>query len=221
MKDKNIYIIRHGETQYNKLGLVQGSGIDSHLNELGVKQASAFHEHYKNIRFDKVYTSRLQRTHQSVKGFIDNGTPWQILEGLNEISWGYKEGRIISDEDDRQYFNMINGWKSGEYHHKVEGGENPLEVQKRQQVAWDYIMAHPAEENILVCMHGRAMRILLCLLLEKPLSEMDNFPHHNLCLYLLKYNAETGKFSIVVKDHTQHLELLSKSNSSLSSKMVK
>ncbi len=221
MKDKTFYIIRHGETQYNKLGLVQGSGIDSHLNELGNQQADAFFEHFRHISFDKVYTSHLIRTHQSVAKFIEAGLPWQRLEGLNEISWGYKEGKIITNEDDTQYYEMVNGWKRGEYHHKVRGGESPLEVQKRQRTAWKYIMAHPSETNVLVCMHGRAMRILLCLLLDKELKDMDDFSHHNLCLYQVAYTAKTHKFSLVLKDYTEHLRDLPTPNTGLSSSKVK
>ena len=43
---KDIYLIRHGETDYNRLGVVQGSGIDADLNELGQRQAKAFFDHY-------------------------------------------------------------------------------------------------------------------------------------------------------------------------------
>ena len=39
---KDIYLIRHGETDYNRMGVVQGSGIDADLNELGNRQAQAF-----------------------------------------------------------------------------------------------------------------------------------------------------------------------------------
>jgi probable phosphoglycerate mutase len=39
---KDIYLIRHGETDYNRMGVVQGSGIDADLNELGQRQAQAF-----------------------------------------------------------------------------------------------------------------------------------------------------------------------------------
>jgi len=42
---KTIYFIRHGETEYNKLGIVQGSGVDSELNENGRAQAQAFYNH--------------------------------------------------------------------------------------------------------------------------------------------------------------------------------
>jgi probable phosphoglycerate mutase len=47
MGNKLIYIIRHGETDFNKLGIVQGSGIDSDLNPRGVQQAANFYAFYK------------------------------------------------------------------------------------------------------------------------------------------------------------------------------
>ena len=201
---KNIYIIRHGETEFNKQGLVQGSGINSSLNDKGHSQAKAFFEAYQHIGFDKLYTSKLKRTHQSVQGFIDSGLPWQQLEGLNEISWGYKEGRILNSSDNEQYASMLNAWNSGDYTQKVPGGESPLEVQARQAVAWRYLMANEHEQNVLVCMHGRAMRILFCLLLGKELSEMDNFPHKNLGLYLFKY--EDGLCELEKACDIEHLK---------------
>ncbi|MEY2794111.1 MAG: hypothetical protein RJA76_2103, partial [Bacteroidota bacterium] len=96
---KDIYLIRHGETAYNRLGMVQGSGIDSDLNALGQQQAQSFFEYYKDLNFDKIYTSKLKRTHQSVQGFINNGIAWEQHEGLNEISWGNKEGKESTEED--------------------------------------------------------------------------------------------------------------------------
>jgi probable phosphoglycerate mutase len=200
---KKIYLIRHGETTYNKLGLVQGSGIDSDLNEEGREQALAFFNHYQHIPFDKVYTSKLKRTHQSVQSFLNSGLPWQQLEGLNEMSWGYKEGKVISDADNEQYINMLLAWNHGDYTQKVPGGESPLEVQERQKLAWEYIMSNEHEQHVLVCMHGRAIRILLCLLLGVPLKEMDNFQHRNLCLYLLSY--QNGTYSIEKTCDTEHL----------------
>ena len=80
---KDIYLIRHGETEYNRKGVVQGSGIDADLNDLGQKQAAAFFAHYQDLPIDKIYTSVLRRTHQSVKGFIEKGLPWEQHTGLN------------------------------------------------------------------------------------------------------------------------------------------
>jgi len=64
MKSKKIYLIRHGQTDYNLKGIVKGSGIDAPINENGRKQAELFYNAYQHIAFDKVYTSKLQRSKQ-------------------------------------------------------------------------------------------------------------------------------------------------------------
>ena len=69
---KDIYLIRHGETDYNRMGVVQGSGIDADLNELGNRQAQAFFEHYQHLALDKIYTSALRRTPESVSPVISS-----------------------------------------------------------------------------------------------------------------------------------------------------
>jgi len=200
---KKIYLVRHGETEYNKLGMVQGSGIDSNLNETGKIQAKAFFNAYNNVPFDKIYTSKLRRTHQSLAQFIEKDIPWQQLYGLNEISWGHKEGRSTTAADNEQYVNMLYAWSQGDYTQKVYGGESPAEVQERQKIAWKYILSNEEEETILVCMHGRAIRILLCLLLNVELKNMDKFIHSNLCLYLLNYDGQ--EFSIERAYDVNHL----------------
>ena len=53
MSKKTIYLIRHGQTDFNKQGIVQGSGVDSSLNDEGHAQARKFFEAYHHINFDK------------------------------------------------------------------------------------------------------------------------------------------------------------------------
>ena len=62
---KNIFILRHAETDFNKRGVVQGSGIDAPLNDTGKAQARAFYTRYKNYPFDKIYISG--RFHKEIK----------------------------------------------------------------------------------------------------------------------------------------------------------
>lgn len=203
LKNKQIYLIRHGQTDYNKQGIVQGGGIDSNLNALGRAQAEAFYQYYRYIPFDKVYTSGLKRTWQSVQQFIDAGIPWEVQAGLNEINWGYREGKAITPEEDAYYHDVIRRWQTGEDNLRIEGGESPMDVRQRQLVALDVILSRPEEETILICMHGRAMRVILTTLLHYPLSAMDMFEHHNLCLYKLHY---TGSLvSVELFDDTKHL----------------
>lgn len=203
LKTKEIYLIRHGQTEYNLLGIVQGGGVDTDLNDLGRKQAAAFFEAYKHVPFDKVYTSTLKRAMQTVQGFTDLGIPWERHPGLNEMSWGVREGTRITPEEDAYYYETLRRWNEGEIGLRLEGGECPLDVAQRQQPVLDLILSRPEEEKVLICMHGRAMRMFLCLMLNYPLHCMDIFEHQNLCLYQLTH---TGSMFIVNRfNDVEHL----------------
>ncbi|WP_276373819.1 histidine phosphatase family protein [Chryseolinea sp. H1M3-3] len=206
MNTKKIYIVRHGQTDFNLQNIVQGSGVDSSLNARGIAQANAFFECYKNISFDKIYTSSLKRTKETVKQFLDLGIPNESLSGLNEICWGSKEGYKITPDEDQYYHYMLKQWQLGNTYHRIEGGESPDDVVKRMKPAVDHIMAKTEEQTVLVCMHGRAIRILLCMLLNYPLKSMDMFEHENLCLYLLHFNG--SHFTIRLHNDVSHLRLI-------------
>ena len=199
---KKIYLVRHGQTKFNQQGVVQGRGIDAPLNETGIRQAEMFYQAYKNISFEKVYTSSLKRTHESVQQFIKDGIEHEEYEGFDEISWGLHEGAEASEERNVYFRDIIAQWTQGKTHIKIEGGESPEDVAERQMLVINKILGS-SEDVILVCMHGRAIRILLCKLLDYPLSEMDKFAHANLGLYVLDYTD--GVFNINLENSTRHL----------------
>lgn len=207
LSTKKIYLIRHGQTDYNLKNIVQGSGVDTDLNERGRRQASAFYEAYKDTRFDKIYTSVLKRSHQSVEGFRALGIPWEQLAGLNEISWGEKEGQEVTVGENEYYHQVIKRWQLGEISLRIERGESPEDVVARMAPAVDHIMKQTSENTILICMHGRAIRILLAYLLQYPLRSMDMFEHENLGLYVLQHTG--SMFRIEQYNNTNHLRGLS------------
>lgn len=189
--EKFLYIIRHGQTDLNSRGIVQGRGIDAPLNPVGLSQAQAFYEAYKSIPFDRVYTSRLLRTYQTVEPFIQAGIPHEPLVGFDEISWGIYEGKEQTPDIISGFEALVTQWKNGELHVAVENGESPMQLIERQKVAMEYILSKEQEKNVLICMHGRAMRILLCWLTGKDPALMDTFPHTNTALYKLHYHSGT------------------------------
>ncbi len=200
---KKIYLIRHGQTDYNLRGIVQGSGIDSSLNAMGKLQRDSFFNYYGHLKFDKIYTSSLRRSIESIAPFIDLNVPHETAQGLNEINWGNKEGQKITPEEDRYYQWILKQWEEGNTSLAIEGGESPEQVAIRQRPVLDKIIFSEPDEVILVCMHGRAMRVFLCQLLNYPLCAMDLFAHGNLGLYLLQ---RTGAMWYVEKyNDTAHL----------------
>nr|WP_315421545.1 histidine phosphatase family protein [uncultured Pedobacter sp.] len=203
---KEIYIIRHGETELNRQGIVQGRGINSDLNDLGRAQAEAFYQKYKEIPFDKIYTSDLKRTWQTVQKFIDAKLPWEKLSGLDELAWGVWEGKPNTEDAREAFREMLQSWENGDYTAHFEGGESVQDVYKRLKKPMEVLMTRPEEKTVLLCMHGRAMRVFLCLLLGKPLSLMTEFPHQNTVLY--KMGFEDGKFTVLEFNSAVHLDSL-------------
>ncbi len=200
---KKIYIVRHGQTEFNKQSIVQGSGVDTELNEKGKWQAAAFYDYYKNVPFDKIYISSLIRTFQSVNNFISDGIAFEKLSELNEIGWGVFEGKLQDGKQRQHFAELIFEWGKGNFGFSIEGGESILQLMERQKIATQKIFSNPDEKTILICMHGRAMKSLLCILLNKSLSQMEEFEHQNLCLYQLDYDGEN--FSLVKRNDTEHL----------------
>ncbi len=201
---KEFYIIRHGQTDLNKEGIVQGRGVDSDLNETGLLQSDRFYQIYKNISFDKIYTSSLKRTWQTVAPFIEKGIPWEKLSGLDEMDWGIYEGISPSEETKEAFKKLLLSWVNGIYTTQFPGGESPAQVQDRQKQALDYIMANTQEKTILICMHGRAIRLFLCLLTGTEIKYMDTFPHQNLSLYRLYW--ENNTFELIESNNIAHVE---------------
>jgi broad specificity phosphatase PhoE len=208
---KTIYLIRHGQTEYNLQGIIQGRGIDSDLNEIGKLQAEAFFQSYQHIKFDTIYTSTLKRTQQSVQAFINLGIPTKAHDGLDEINWGVYEGKKVTVEHRTTFEHITSRWRNGNLDYAPEGGESPMELQDRQKGALEFISESQVEKNILVCMHGRAMRSFLCLMLNKPLELMDDFPHTNLCLYKLVLHRDSS-IALIEKNNTSHLTKTIKSS---------
>ena len=201
---KTLYIVRHGQTDLNKRGIIQGRGMDTDLNDEGRRQALAFFNAYKSVPFDKIYISKLKRTQQSIQRFIDLGIPYEKLAGLDELGWGIHEGQPATPENRVDFLQIMRDWTAGKLDSKFEGGESPNEVKARQLEAVKVIMGHPEEKTVLICMHGRALRLLLCLLTNKPLTEMDSFPHQNLVLYKVAYDGK--KYKIIDFNNADHLK---------------
>ena len=182
--------------------MVQGRGVNASLNHSGKEQARRAGESLSDISFDYVFTSELIRTKETVEHLPVNGTPIISHPGFDEISWGNQEGKEASYDAKNLYADTVNGWRRGELHLNVGGGENPIQVMERQKEAMNHVIESDGK-NILVCMHGRALRVLLCWVLNYPLNYMDGFPHQNCAYYVLGYRQN----SFYLKDfnRTGHL----------------
>jgi len=208
--DKEIYFVRHGETDYNRLKIVQGSGVDSDLNELGKQQAQLFYLAYNNVEFDLVITSALRRTHQTVQNFLDNSLPHVMDERINEINWGVHEGKESTDEMITAYRNLIEAWSRDELDESLEEGESAKELLNRVNSFLSDLKSR-SEKRILVCSHGRTLRCLMAAINQEPMSQMEKYQHANTGLF--KVNLTNDVWSVETLNKIDHLETLSNSSS--------
>ena len=202
MKRKELYIIRHGQTDFNKNKIIQGRGVNSHLNDEGIEQAQRFYNHYHHLPFQKIYTSSLFRTQQTVASFLKKGIPHEAHEELDEFDWGIHEGMSSTPELKAQFDEITLAWRNGQLDLGPDLGETPLQVMERQKVFWEKWI-QTDEELVLICMHGRCMRIFLSWLTGRGLEYMDSFDHSNTCLY---HGWWDGAHLILEKENdTSHL----------------
>jgi probable phosphoglycerate mutase len=83
----NLYITRHGQTEWNVQGRLQGH-LDSPLTELGVIQAEQLADSLVNVEFDVIYSSpslRTVRTADMIRG--ERPIDITIEDKLREIPW--------------------------------------------------------------------------------------------------------------------------------------
>ncbi len=179
---KEILILRHGETEQNVRGIVQGSGIDSSLNENGHRQAQLLYDYYKDHSFDLIIASNLKRTEQTIKHFLKKHIEFLKDERIREISWGEHEGKAGEPELMAKYYRVIQSWQAGNLLDRPEGGESALELQHRLH-SFIEELNQKKFKKALICTHGRTLRAFICLLKGWPLSRMEEVGHANTGLY--------------------------------------
>ena len=192
--------MRHAETEFNRKGIIQGSEVDSSINNGGDYQAERFYNFYKNINFDKIYVSGLKRTYQTVIRFVNSGIQCEKLDEFNEISWGINQGK--SDDID-EYENLIKTWINGYLDNKFKLGESPNEMSNRLTKGFNHVISE-GFSTVLLCIHGRALRILLSKIIDNDLTRMDKYVHSNTGLYIIDSNKK-GKYEIVSRNLRNHL----------------
>lgn len=100
MNKKNIYVIRHGQTDWNLKEIIQGTK-DIPLNDNGRKQANELKDVLKNIRFDKIISSPLKRAFETAQ--IVNKDNIQIDTDIRLIERGYGKLEGISQYDLKKF----------------------------------------------------------------------------------------------------------------------
>ncbi len=140
-----LYIVRHGETGYNKMGLLQGK-TNIPLNQKGIEQANKTKKELEQINFDIVVSSPLNRAIDTAKIIAPNN---EILidERLNERTLGEYEGKPSRLYDFEFYDNIL-------ANHTEKGVEGMLNLIVRVRNFILELKKNYPNSTILLVTHG-------------------------------------------------------------------
>lgn len=194
--ETTLYLVRHGQTEYNRKGIMQGRRIDSVLNATGRKQAEALARRFEDVPLDALYASTMRRARQTVHAIAERHPALDVHydEDLEEMSWGHLEGKPATDGVLERCNEIKVAWRDGHFDRAVKGGESVRDVQTRALRAVRRILkTEDAGSTILVVAHGRFLRILIASLLEEEygLENMHRVEHDNTGVNHLAWDAES------------------------------
>lgn len=165
-----LYLMRHGAIEATEEKRFVGQ-IDPPLSPDGQKQAERQGRHLRGITFSKVWCSDLKRAYETTAIVCrDRGLTLQPTPELREINLGQWDGMTMSQI--RELFPdlwLARGENIG--HFRPPGAESFADLQQRAVPFIRHIAAQSAG-NTLIVTHAGVIRVLLCQMLQMPLSHL-------------------------------------------------
>lgn len=158
----DIYIIRHGETNWNVEGIIQGQS-NSSLTEKGIEQAKLTAEKLKTVPFKAIYSSDLERAMNTAEIICEHHKNSTIVkdERLRERKFGDLEG--IGHEDFKtRHPEIYANFRSNDPAYRIPGGESRNDLAKRSIDFFnDIISQHADDDTILAVTHGGVVNMFV------------------------------------------------------------
>ena len=194
-----IYLMRHGETDYNKKGLIQGQ-LDVPLNENGIRLAKLTRDGFRRegLSFDLAYCSPLIRARKTAEILLEGtDTPVIYDERIREMNFGEGEGVLLKDIGVKPELANIDAlFHNPPAYRATNVGESYEALFARVESFLEQEI-YPKEgqyENILVCCHGGIIRAFLAFLKKLELSEFWNNHQPNCSVNIIE-----------IKNHSLHI----------------
>ncbi len=199
----SIYLVRHGQTAWNKEEIFRGR-TDISLDETGLKQAELVGEYFKGIEIQGIYSSPLSRASQTAqKTARFHDLKVQPLPGIIDMSFGDWEGRPhqeIRENDSKTY----RQWIEEPHLVRLPDGEGLDDVRARAMAAMeDVIRDHPKQTLVLVS-HRVICKVLICAILGLDNSHFWQITQDTTAINLIQYRKK--KYILSLMNETCHLK---------------
>ena len=199
-----IYLVRHGETEWNRVRRFQGRR-NLPLNQKGKKQVSALAAALKNIPLTAIYTSPLIRaleTARQIKLFHPSTPIFEDI-GLMEMDLGEFDGMKVQDWAE-QYPDFRKAWNENPGSVRMPGGESLEEVQDRAKKTLERITGiYPPNTTILISSHNFVNLTILCDILKIPLNRFRDLRQENAAFNVI--SKKGNRFYAELVNERSHL----------------
>ena len=160
MKETEIILIRHGETEWNSQQRMQGHS-NSDLSSVGQAQIQALGQWMKNVPFDHIYSSDSLRAKQTAEAITQfSGHELKIDQRLREKNLGVFEG-LTSEEARERHPEVFRLFKTAGSKYVIDEGESTQQLQDRALEIVDEIRIKHPEEHVLLVTHGGFIRVVM------------------------------------------------------------
>lgn len=180
-----IYIVRHGQTEWNILGKTQGHG-NSDLTAKGIEQAELLANSMIKYPIDYIYSSDLGRAYQTAE-IIGNklNVEVQKTEALREMNFGTWEGRLISDimEENPTLYKQ---WRNEPHLARIPQGETLDMIKKRTDEFIKEINEKYDGKHIVLVTHSLCARIILLSFLDSNVKNIYKINQGNTALNIVE-----------------------------------
>ncbi len=158
-----LLLVRHGESEWNKVGRYQGHS-DTSLSTTGVWQAERLRDRLAGQRIDAVYSSDLKRALDTAQTVVSKRNLVVVsCQELREISFGEFEGMTFKEI--QQCYPGIKWWDNQNMEVNIPGGETVGQLASRVGQFVPRLSQHMAEDVVLVVAHYGSLGMLACTLL--------------------------------------------------------
>ena len=191
-----IYIIRHGETDANLLGRLQGWN-NNPLNENGVRLAKITGKNMKDIKFDKCISSPLIRAKDTARLILEeseNNIPIEIDERIKEISMGEWEDRDFNSLKEEVGEERLKPFFEDPFNFPgCPGGETINTVCDRTQDFLRELIKKDDDKTYLIATHGCALRAMLNFLYDDRTDFWHGHVPYNLAVNIVEAKGGVGR----------------------------
>jgi broad specificity phosphatase PhoE len=195
-----IRLVRHGESEGNFAGSLQGSRFDTPLSARGRRQAEALAIRLADEGIDAAWASPMVRARETASIVAaPHGITLSIDADLVEFDWGAWSGRPFDGVLEQEVSAVRARWRAGETDLAPAGGESPAKAALRAARFLGRLKTTGARAPLVVA-HGRFNRIFMAVLLGRPLSRMDEIRQRNGSLSVFEWDGATSATPVLLDD---------------------